>query len=48
MTTHRAPESVAGPAQPVERAMTAALVLAVLAGSGWVAGMVYTVLQWQS
>ncbi|MER6267235.1 hypothetical protein [Streptomyces sp900105755] len=48
MTAHRAPESVAAPAQPVGRTVTAALVLAVVSGFGWVAGMLYTVIQWQS
>ncbi|MGY5006585.1 morphogenic membrane protein MmpA [Streptomyces sp. 900105755] len=48
MTTHRAPQSVAASAQPVERTVTAALVLAVVSGFGWVAGMLYTVIQWQS
>ncbi|MEU9340150.1 hypothetical protein AB0D74_02850 [Streptomyces sp. NPDC048278] len=48
MTTHRASESVVAPAQPVARTVTAALVLSVVAGSGWVAGMLYTVIQWQS
>lgn len=46
MTTHRAPETVATPGRPVERAVTAGLALAVLAGAGWVAGMVYTLVTW--
>ena len=46
MTTHRAPKPAAGPAQPVERAVLAALVLAVLAGVAWIGGMVYTVTGW--
>ncbi|MEW2303962.1 hypothetical protein AB0958_29025 [Streptomyces sp. NPDC006655] len=49
MTTHR--ESVAHPAhraQRDQRPMTAALVLAVVAGLAWTAGMLYTVLQWQA
>ncbi|MFF7986510.1 morphogenic membrane protein MmpA [Streptomyces sp. NPDC007901] len=48
MTTYRASESVAASAQPVGRSVTAALVLAVVVGFGWVAGMLYTVIQWQS
>jgi len=49
MTTHRAPKTVPYPVHPtqrVERAVTAALVLAVIAGVGWIAGMIYTVLGW--
>ncbi|MFJ8007167.1 morphogenic membrane protein MmpA [Streptomyces fagopyri] len=51
MPTHRSPKPAArrarpGPAQPVERAVTAALVLSVVAGVGWVGGMIYTVLEW--
>ncbi|MET8411028.1 hypothetical protein ABZV34_23495 [Streptomyces sp. NPDC005195] len=52
MTTHRSPKPAARPdgpgrpAQPVERAVTAALVLSVVAGVGWVGGMIYTVLEW--
>ncbi|MEU7339004.1 morphogenic membrane protein MmpA [Streptomyces sp. NPDC007074] len=51
MTTHRSPKSAArpdrtGPAQPVAPAVTAALVLSVVAGVGWVGGMIYTVLEW--
>jgi hypothetical protein len=46
MTTHRAPKPAASPVQPVERAVLAALVLAVLAGVAWIAGMVYTVTGW--
>ncbi|MFF7468200.1 morphogenic membrane protein MmpA [Streptomyces sp. NPDC008092] len=48
MTAHRTLESVAASAQPVERTVTAALVLAVVVGFGWMAGMLYTVIQWQS
>ncbi|MFB9508254.1 morphogenic membrane protein MmpA [Streptomyces aurantiacus] len=53
MTTERVPETVVGPvgpvrpAEPAGRAVTAGLVLAVLAGVGWAAGMVYTVMGWQ-
>ncbi len=46
MTTHRAPKPVANPSQPVERAVTIGLVLAVLAGLGWIAAMIYTVAEW--
>ncbi|MFF0189877.1 morphogenic membrane protein MmpA [Streptomyces sp. NPDC005244] len=46
MTSHRAPKAAAGPAQPVERAVTAALLLAVLAGLGWIGGMIWTVAGW--
>jgi hypothetical protein len=46
MTTHRAPKPVAGPTQTVERAVTTGLILAVLAGLGWIAGMIYTIAEW--
>ncbi|KOV57607.1 hypothetical protein ADL01_40110 [Streptomyces sp. NRRL WC-3618] len=46
MTTHRAPKPVASPTQPVERAVTAALIVAVLAGLAWIVGMIYTVTGW--
>ncbi|MET7848789.1 hypothetical protein AB0D78_12545 [Streptomyces avermitilis] len=46
MTTHRSPKPMARPAQPDERAVTAALVLAVIAGLAWTVGMIYTVLGW--
>jgi hypothetical protein len=46
MTTHRAPRTVNHPAHPVERAVTAALLLAVIAGLGWIGGMIYTILGW--
>ncbi|MFE7857938.1 morphogenic membrane protein MmpA [Streptomyces sp. NPDC101209] len=48
MTTHRAraPKPLADPNRPVERAVTAALVIAVLAGLGWIGGMIYTVAGW--
>ncbi|MER5792703.1 hypothetical protein [Streptomyces sp. NPDC001980] len=48
MTTHRAPKSVAQPVQSAERAVNAALVLAVVAGFAWIVGMLYTVLSWQA
>ncbi|MET7736157.1 hypothetical protein ABZT02_33045 [Streptomyces sp. NPDC005402] len=44
--THRSPKPLADPNRPVERAVTAALVLGVLAGLGWIAGMIYTVAGW--
>jgi hypothetical protein len=46
MTTHRSPKPAAGTTQPVERTVMAALVLSVLAGVGWIGGMIYTVLVW--
>ncbi|MDX3804276.1 morphogenic membrane protein MmpA [Streptomyces sp. AK04-3B] len=46
MTTHRAPQPLADPGRPVERAVNAALILAVLAGLGWIVGMIYTLVQW--
>jgi hypothetical protein len=46
MTTHRSPKPLADPDRPVERAVTAALILATLAALAWVAGMIYTVAEW--
>ncbi|WP_371663861.1 morphogenic membrane protein MmpA [Streptomyces sp. NBC_00280] len=46
MTTHRASKPVASPVQPVERAVTAALIVAALAGLAWIGGMIYTVTGW--
>ncbi|MCF1597799.1 MULTISPECIES: morphogenic membrane protein MmpA [Streptomyces] len=46
MTTHRAPKPLADPDRPVERAVTAALVLAVVAGLAWIGGMIFTVAGW--
>lgn len=45
----RAPESArpTGPGRPVERAVSAVLVLAVLAGIGWIAGMIWTLAEWR-
>ncbi|WP_217552481.1 morphogenic membrane protein MmpA [Streptomyces sp. GbtcB6] len=48
MTTHRAPKPAAAPAPSAERAVNAALFLAVVAGFAWIVGMLYTVLEWQS
>jgi hypothetical protein len=38
---------MATPSRPVERAVTAALALAALAALAWIAGMIYTLAQWQ-
>ncbi|MFE3167625.1 morphogenic membrane protein MmpA [Streptomyces sp. NPDC059224] len=46
MTTPRAPKPLADPAQPVERAVDAALVLAVVAGFAWITGTFCTVVAW--
>ncbi|MGN9757687.1 morphogenic membrane protein MmpA [Streptomyces sp. SD31] len=46
MTTHRAPKPLADPDRPVERAVTAALVLALVAGFAWIGGMIFTVAGW--
>ncbi|MFE9310975.1 morphogenic membrane protein MmpA [Streptomyces sp. NPDC088353] len=46
MTTHRSHKPLADPARPVERAVNATLILAVLAGLGWTAGMIWTVADW--
>ncbi|MCL7425975.1 hypothetical protein M8H82_12660 [Streptomyces sp. YS415] len=46
MANQRSPKPLADPERPVERVVTAALVVAVLAGLGWICGMVYTVAQW--
>lgn len=46
MTTHRAPKPAASPTQPIERAVMAGLLLAVLAGTAWIAGMIYTITGW--
>ncbi|MER5600780.1 morphogenic membrane protein MmpA [Streptomyces sp. NPDC002265] len=46
MTTQRSPKPLADPNRPVERAVTAALILAALAGFAWIAGMIYTVVSW--
>ncbi|MFJ9814936.1 morphogenic membrane protein MmpA [Streptomyces sp. NPDC101151] len=47
MTTHRAPKPLADPNRPVERAVNAALVVAVLAGLAWIGGMLWTLVGWQ-
>ncbi|WP_221349700.1 morphogenic membrane protein MmpA [Streptomyces beigongshangae] len=46
-TTHRAPKPAAGPGRPVGRAVTAGLVLSVVTGIAWTAGMVHTVIGWR-
>ena len=46
MTTHRAAKPLADPDRPVERAVTVALVLAVVAGLAWIGGMIFTVAGW--
>ncbi|WP_405887724.1 hypothetical protein OG739_30645 [Streptomyces longwoodensis] len=46
MTTHRAAKPLTDPHRPVERAVNVALVLGVLAGLGWIVGMVYTLVTW--
>lgn len=46
MASHRFPKPLADPNRPVERAVTAALILAALAGLAWICGMIYTVAQW--
>ncbi|MET8948084.1 hypothetical protein ABZX30_32260 [Streptomyces sp. NPDC004542] len=48
MTTHRSPKPLANPDRPVERAVMAALVLAVPAGVGWIGGILYTVFAWSA
>ncbi|MFJ5780072.1 morphogenic membrane protein MmpA [Streptomyces sp. NPDC093094] len=42
MPARRAPKPVVGPARPVERAVTAAPVLAAPTGLAWLAGMICT------
>ncbi|MFJ3669898.1 morphogenic membrane protein MmpA [Streptomyces sp. NPDC090106] len=56
MTTHRTathrmprrpdPKPLSDPNRPVERVVMAGLVLGVLAGAGWIGGMIYTVVTW--
>ncbi|WP_373563559.1 morphogenic membrane protein MmpA [Streptomyces composti] len=46
MPTHRAPTPFAASGRTVERGVTAAPVLAVLAALGWIAGMVCTPVEW--
>lgn len=46
MTSRRDPKPLADPNRPVERVVNLALVLAVLAGVGWIGGMIYTVAGW--
>ncbi|MFE7235171.1 morphogenic membrane protein MmpA [Streptomyces sp. NPDC002405] len=46
MTTPRSHKPLTDPARPVERAVNATLILAVLAGLGWIGGMIWTVAEW--
>ncbi|MDT6987191.1 morphogenic membrane protein MmpA [Streptomyces lusitanus] len=50
MPTHRTARlprtAVRTPVRPTGRAVTLGLALAVLAGLGWVAGMIYTLIAW--
>ncbi|OAH12538.1 morphogenic membrane protein MmpA [Streptomyces jeddahensis] len=46
MTSHRAPKPAAAPVHPLERTVTAALVLAVIAALAWIGGMIYTLMSW--
>ncbi|MFC9117448.1 morphogenic membrane protein MmpA [Streptomyces sp. NPDC102359] len=47
MPTHRTAGHRRTPARPTGRAVTLGLTLAVLAGLGWVTGMIYTLITWQ-
>lgn len=40
------PKPPTAPTQPIERAVTAGLPLAVIAGLAWIVGMVYTLTGW--
>ncbi|EMF52242.1 hypothetical protein GTY82_36675 [Streptomyces sp. SID5476] len=46
MTTHRAPKPAAAPTHSVERVVTTGLLLALIAGLAWIAGMIYTLTGW--
>ncbi|MFC9283844.1 morphogenic membrane protein MmpA [Streptomyces collinus] len=46
MTTHRGAKPLADPDRPVERAVNATLLLAVLVGFGWICGMICTLVRW--
>ncbi|MET8247010.1 hypothetical protein ABZV31_22865 [Streptomyces sp. NPDC005202] len=46
MTMHRSPKPLVDPNRPVERAVTAVLILAVLAGLAWIGGMICTAAGW--
>ncbi|MBA2810409.1 hypothetical protein E0500_024190 [Streptomyces sp. KM273126] len=48
MTTHHTSKPAASPTQPIERAVMAGLVLAVIAALAWIGGMLYTVTGWSS
>lgn len=45
MTTHRGSDPVDPAVRPTGRATVLGLALAVLAGVGWIAGMIYTVME---
>ncbi|SOD68111.1 hypothetical protein SAMN06272781_1359 [Streptomyces sp. 1222.2] len=46
MTTHRAPKPATAPTHSVERVVTTGLLLALIAGLAWIAGMIYTLTGW--
>ncbi|MCP8707361.1 hypothetical protein QWL27_30095 [Streptomyces thermocarboxydus] len=46
MPTRRTTRPRPTPTRPTARAVTLGLSLAVLAGVGWVAGMIYTLITW--
>ncbi|MER7715240.1 hypothetical protein AB0K81_27205 [Streptomyces werraensis] len=46
MPTHRTARPHRAPVRPTGRAVTLGLALAVLAGAGWTAGMIYTLITW--
>ncbi|MGW1026017.1 morphogenic membrane protein MmpA [Streptomyces sp. NPDC002577] len=46
ISSHRAPKAAAAPLHPLERTVTAALVMAVIAALAWIGGMIYTVISW--
>ncbi|MEQ8143285.1 hypothetical protein [Streptomyces sp. OP7] len=47
MPTHRTAGPRRTPARPTGRAVTLGLTLAILAGLGWVTGMICTLIAWQ-
>ncbi|MEY9815649.1 hypothetical protein RKD21_005906 [Streptomyces albogriseolus] len=46
MPTHRTARPRRSPVRLTGRAVTLGLALGVLAGAGWVAGMIYTLITW--
>ncbi|CAL9361730.1 hypothetical protein SUDANB60_05534 [Streptomyces sp. enrichment culture] len=46
MPTHRTARPHRAPVRLTGRAVTLGLALAVLAGAGWTAGMIYTLITW--